>query len=218
MSTSYLASTRIGSLKDINTSIVGMVCFFAQSSVPSGWLVCDGTVYSRSQYADLFNAIGVIYGSTSSTNFRVPDLRGCFVRGIDLGKGFDVGRVFGSYQADLFKQHTHTATITLTEHGHPHGITGELIERADHTHTVTTYGFETGCQHNHADTLPQFAVSSTLSYETEAAGGHSHGAGTLATSSEGAHSHPGSTATINDEGTIEETRPKNIATLPCIKF
>jgi phage-related tail fiber protein len=32
------------------------------------------------------------YGSTSGTTFKVPDLRGEFIRGFDAGRGVDSGR------------------------------------------------------------------------------------------------------------------------------
>lgn len=34
-------------------------------------------------------------------------LRGEFVRGWDNGRGIDIGRVFGQWQPDEFKSHTH---------------------------------------------------------------------------------------------------------------
>ena len=46
--------------------------------VPSGFLLCDGGLYSRiGDYASLFARIGTTYntGGESSTHFRVPDLR-----------------------------------------------------------------------------------------------------------------------------------------------
>jgi len=46
------------------------------ASIQPGWLLCNGAEHSRSVYPDLFRAIGSIYGSASSGNFRVPDLRG----------------------------------------------------------------------------------------------------------------------------------------------
>lgn len=78
------------------------------SSIPAGWLECDGAAVSRTLYAALFNEIGTDYGSgDGSTTFNIPDLRGEFVRGHDNSRGIDSGRVLGSYQADEFKSHTH---------------------------------------------------------------------------------------------------------------
>ena len=48
----------------------------------STWLVCDGSLYSTTLFAELFAAIGYAHGG-SGTEFRVPDLRGYFVRGVN---------------------------------------------------------------------------------------------------------------------------------------
>lgn len=80
------------------------------NSVPAGWLECNGAAISRNAYAALFLAIGTNYGVGDGVNtFNLPDLRGEFVRGFDNGRGVDAGRVFGSFQIDMFKAHTHTA-------------------------------------------------------------------------------------------------------------
>lgn len=43
------------------------------NNVPSGWLMCDGQEVSRTEYADLFAAIGERYGSgDGSTTFNLP--------------------------------------------------------------------------------------------------------------------------------------------------
>lgn len=60
----------------------GMVQYFANSTVPTGWLMCDGSAVSRTTYADLFSAISTVYGTgDGSTTFNLPDLRGQFIRG-----------------------------------------------------------------------------------------------------------------------------------------
>lgn len=87
----------------------GAVMHFAMSTPPSGWLIADGATVSRTTYAALYLAIGTTFGAgNGSTTFNLPDLRGEFVRGHDNGRGVDSGRVFGSYQEDSLKSHTHT--------------------------------------------------------------------------------------------------------------
>lgn len=55
----------------------GAVIFFAGAAAPTGWLLCNGQAVSRTTYAALFAAIGVVYGvGNGSTTFNVPDLRG----------------------------------------------------------------------------------------------------------------------------------------------
>jgi microcystin-dependent protein len=89
----------------------GAVLPFAMSSVPAGWLKCNGQVVSRTTYASLYSAIGTTYGSgDGSTTFTLPDLRGEFIRGFDDGKGTDAGRTIGSSQTDLLKKHKHVSS------------------------------------------------------------------------------------------------------------
>ncbi|NEX94854.1 phage tail protein [Caulobacter sp. 17J65-9] len=86
----------------------GAISAFATASAPAGWLECDGAVVSRATYAGLFAAIGTSYGAgDGSTTFRLPDLRGEFVRGWDHGRGVDAGRAQGSAQADMVGPHVH---------------------------------------------------------------------------------------------------------------
>lgn len=59
----------------------GVVQHWTTASAPTGWLLCDGGEYSRTDYADLFTLIGVVYGNgNGTTTFNVPDLRGMIVR------------------------------------------------------------------------------------------------------------------------------------------
>ena len=44
--------------------------------VPLGWLPCDGSLHSTSQYTPLFALLGVTYGGDGMSTFAVPDLRG----------------------------------------------------------------------------------------------------------------------------------------------
>ena len=86
----------------------GVVLPFAGTEVPEYFLECNGAYLSREVYNDLFDKIGTTNGSTDETNFRLPDLRGEFIRGLDNGRGIDAGRVAGSYQSDDFKSHNHS--------------------------------------------------------------------------------------------------------------
>ncbi|CAQ43912.1 phage tail protein [Stenotrophomonas maltophilia] len=77
----------------------GMVAHFPTGGPPPGWLRCNGADVSRTTYADLFAVIGTLFGSANDMTFRLPDLRGEFVRGWDDGRGVDGGRALGSLQA-----------------------------------------------------------------------------------------------------------------------
>ena len=100
-----LPATSLGNAPSVDS---GTVAPFGGTTVPTGWLECDGSAVSRTTYADLFTAIGTTHGSgDGSTTFNVPDLRGEFIRGWDNGKGTDSGRTFGSSQAEELKSHFH---------------------------------------------------------------------------------------------------------------
>jgi microcystin-dependent protein len=99
----------------------GAVMSFAMNSAPAGWLAADGNEYAKTgTYAALFAAISTTYGETNgsggagTSHFRVPDLRGYFVRGVGVagqnGANSDgtVSGTFGQKQADDLKSHTHT--------------------------------------------------------------------------------------------------------------
>lgn len=71
-----------------SSSPAGVVQFFAQRTVPVGWLLCDGRAVSRTDYARLFSAIGETYGrGNGSTTFNLPNLIGRFPQGAASGIG-----------------------------------------------------------------------------------------------------------------------------------
>lgn len=87
----------------------GVIEMFGAAAAPAGYLACDGAAVSRTTYADLFEAIGTVWGvGDGATTFNVPDLRGEFVRGWDDGRGIDAGRDFASAQAQAIQAHVHS--------------------------------------------------------------------------------------------------------------
>ena len=61
---------------------VGAIIYYAKSTVPSGFLICNGGAVSRTTYATLFGVIGTTYGTgDGSTTFNVPNLTNRFPQG-----------------------------------------------------------------------------------------------------------------------------------------
>lgn len=236
--------SRTVSLLDTGNGMTGMVAFFAQSSAPIGWLVCDGLAVSRTTYVYLFNAIGTTYGSgNGSTTFNLPDLRGCFARGLDLSRGLDPSRSLGSYQSDALVSHTHSTSVSLTTNGtHAHTVTGSTSTAGHHGHSVGgstsgvgdhVHGYthppggKGGCVHHHGTTYfsdmdgaywtgtgGAGAHSHSISGWTDGQGNHTHTV-SGSTDNVGDHTHT-ATASVSSVGG-SENRPKNVALLPCIK-
>ena len=127
-------------------AIVGSVMIWHGSTAPSGYLICDGTTYSKSQYPDLYDALGSDY-QISTEQFKVPDFRGLVPIGAGThqdtnskSKTFTLGTEYGEYE--------HTQTIEeLVNHNHTinrgadgssyYGITGKEPENQ------TPYALET---------------------------------------------------------------------------
>lgn len=116
-------------LKDLETYIltggsvfggnnpIGSVSLWNMSTPPIGYLICDGTTYSKSQYPDLYDALGSDY-QISAEQFKVPDFRGLVPIGAGThqdtnskSKTFTLGAEYGEYE--------HTQTIEeLVNHRH----------------------------------------------------------------------------------------------------
>lgn len=144
---------------------IGSVCWFTSTDptkLPVGWLVADGSSYTddpTSPYYPLYQVIGLTFtpGTDPAGTFRLPDLRGQFIRGWNdagtQGPGtLDPGRTFGSTQGDAFQQHSHS----VTDPGHIHALTDP-----GHTHTVTDPGHTHGVNdpgHTHRFNIPNAEV------------------------------------------------------------
>jgi microcystin-dependent protein len=164
-----------------------------KGNIPAGFLPCDGGLVSRTAYPDLYNAIGDSWGS-SGASFRLPDLRGMFLRGQDDGANQDpdngsrtarysggaTGNNVGSYQNDIFGSHNHG------------GSTG------------------TAGAHNHSVSRPDGWAEAGGSYWQDIV---TKGSWTsVNTSTDGNHSH-----SISNSGG-SETRPRNAAVYYIIKY
>lgn len=120
----------------------GTVIHSASASTPSGYLYCDGSLVSRTTYSRLFSAIGTAFGTgDGSTTFKLPDLRGQFVRGLNDSSGLDpdaasrttfeavstggnTGDNIGSWQQHEFYAHDHSVKIATSAGGGANQVTG----------------------------------------------------------------------------------------------
>jgi microcystin-dependent protein len=100
-----------------NSSIpVGTISVYGLISPPVGWLNCNGSLVSRTQYVSLFSVIGTTYGSGDGINtFGLPDLRGRTIIGIGTGNNLtprNLGEKGG--------EENHILTLAeIPSHNHP---------------------------------------------------------------------------------------------------
>ena len=98
----------------------GSVVLFGTTTVPAGFLLCDGVSYLRTDYPALFSAIGVLHGSADSTHFNVPNMTGRIPVGHDpLDSDFaTVGLTGGTTTVTVTEAnlpaHVHTGIKTVT--------------------------------------------------------------------------------------------------------
>ncbi|HBK4816303.1 TPA: tail fiber protein, partial [Enterobacter asburiae] len=78
---------------------VGVPVPWPSETPPPGWLKCNGSAFTASQYPKLAQAYPAL---------KLPDLRGEFIRGWDDGRGADSGRGIGTSQGDAIRNITGT--------------------------------------------------------------------------------------------------------------
>lgn len=88
-----------------STCPIGTILSYGGSSIPSGYLLCDGSEISKETYKDLYEIIGDTYGtSTDNTKFKLPNLRDKFIQGANnnLGTNKDAGlpNITGEFYQD----------------------------------------------------------------------------------------------------------------------
>ncbi len=137
--------------------ITGEIRAFGSSTVPTGFLACDGTSYLRADYPDLFIAIGTTWGNVDGTHFNVPDLRGKSILGSGTGTGLTARAV-----GDTGGEETHLLTTTelpsqthnVTESAHAHSLTDP-----GHYHSVQGHDNDGSGTHRYAGALSSSAQS-----------------------------------------------------------
>lgn len=93
----------------------GVSLDFAGTSIPDGFLLEDGTAVSRTTFARLFAAIGVLWGvGDGSTTFNLPDIRGRMILGAGQGSGLTNRVIATSGGAEDVIQ----SILTMAGHSH----------------------------------------------------------------------------------------------------
>lgn len=114
--------------------MIGSIIPFAGASIPTGYLVCDGSAISRVDYAELFSVIGTDFGAgDDSTTFNLPDLSGRVVIGSSLDHGFATTGGEEGHSLDVSEMAGHGHTVPA--HGHANNI---AFNTPQLSHSITT--------------------------------------------------------------------------------
>ena len=147
-----------------NAIPTGTIMTFMSDIIPAGYLLCNGTTYSVSTYPNLFGVLGLVYGGSYVTlTFRVPDFRGCFLRGLGTngGSGNYASAVKGILQTDQIASHNHDLTYSFVSRGSSASNTVNGLAQTGLAQTVSTQN-QTG---GGAETRPaNYAVNYIIKY------------------------------------------------------
>jgi microcystin-dependent protein len=211
----FFQMVQVGSDKiKINVAAVpaGAVMAFACGTEPEGWLECNGRCLHKTVYAALYAAIGDSFISHSNSinmqddQFAIPDLRGWFVRGWDR-RAQAGARALGNRQDDALQKHIHDfeAGQQVTSLFSP--------DYSNATHKMTLF---TEAPSNHAMSVD--AVFSTGG-STPAFRGKESLVSTAGLSHDHQYTPTGTITEPSNPGArlADETRPRNICLMYCIK-
>jgi microcystin-dependent protein len=136
-----------------------------------GWLYCDGSQLSITDYADLFAVIGTLHGGDGIQTFNLPDYRGYLLRGVDDYTGRDPdansrtaanpGGVAGD---NVGSTQNHTAALPVTK-------SFTLDSAGSHSHTVSNIPNHSSSA---AETGSYRSIWNGGNADTDSAGDHTH--------------------------------------------
>jgi microcystin-dependent protein len=94
---------------------IGLIHPYGGAATPDGYLPCDGSSYSSTDYPELFAVLGYVFGGAAGT-FNVPDMRDR--TGVGTGTTFAAGDTGGEMTHVLdvseIPAHSHTIPATIT--------------------------------------------------------------------------------------------------------
>jgi microcystin-dependent protein len=119
-------------------------------TIPTGYLLCDGSEVETVKYPDLYNIIGSTYNGSAALNgvgtFRLPDLRGRFPLGRDnMTNGLTVPNALGGYVSaggGTVGRVPDTNAQSIGSSAGQSATTLTLANLPDHEHTLSKNGIQ----------------------------------------------------------------------------
>lgn len=139
------------SLTGIEGTKTGTIVSWSSSSIPTGFLECDGSNVSRTTYADLFAEIGTTYGSgDGSSTFGLPDLQNNVAVGKSNNKtlastgGANTVTSTGNISGSTANATLSNAQLANHEHGGEVRPSGGVTANANYRVSNTGWNFSQG--------------------------------------------------------------------------
>jgi microcystin-dependent protein len=152
---------------------IGVMVDFAGTTAPSGWLIADGRLVSRTTYSALFAVIGTFFGAgDGSTNFALPPTPGRTT--VAAGTTIDEN---GNTVAYTFAQKSGAISRSIALANLP------ALALTTNTVAAHSHGGATAAGGNH---LHAMDVQGAHSHTEDVQGSHVHGGSTDA---QGSHQH-----------------------------
>jgi microcystin-dependent protein len=106
----------VASMASVSSIPSGSMVITAAAAAPTGYLLCEGQAVSRTTYAALFTAIGVVYGEgDKATTFNLPDAKNRSLIGVGThALGAKGGEETVELTEGQMPEHTHV------DEGHTH--------------------------------------------------------------------------------------------------
>ena len=141
-------------------TITGELKMWPTGTAPTGYLLCNGALISRTTYAALFAVIGTTYGAgDGSTTFTLPNFKDRMP--IGAGNTYSANTTGGSTDA-VIPSHTHSAT----DSGHSH----QYAVWFDGTGSHTQYGSDGGQPYSTAGGVNKTSVAASANISVGSTG------------------------------------------------
>lgn len=218
-------------------STTGIICYYPVTPIPYGWLMCDGTAYSKTgDYARLGSKLGNKYNLSGDpdTIFRVPNLMNYsesdantlpyYVRSWN---GHDTSKV-GTVQQGQVGTHNHPLSgnvRTESEHVHDRGsmnITGSVYDYFNDLANAASGSFFRGFTTNRGGRGDMYFNNAVLGFDASRSWtGVTSGPKTLVNGNyESGHTHSmdGLNTSNNTTDSTNENRVSSMLMIPIIKW
>lgn len=116
---------------------IGNIIAFTGQSVPSGYLVCDGSEVGREEYSELFAVIGTTYGAGDGiATFNLPSISGKTL--LCASPSHLIGSIGGEETHTIVSSEMPSHAHTIPAHTHENTIS---IRTPSLSHTITQPSF-----------------------------------------------------------------------------